>query len=196
MATQAICCGECSWPIPVEIWNREEGTRCPGCSRRVSALVFPAVEGRRAGALPEAVIADTEASCFYHPLSRAAVPCDECGRFLCSLCDIEIDARHLCPVCFQSGVRSNKLEVVETQRTMYDTVALVLATFPGLLLWPAIAAAPAALWIIVRRWRAPGSVVPRTRIRFYLAALFAVAEIGLLAFVIRLFIQGFQAGPR
>jgi hypothetical protein len=39
-------------------------------------------------------------------------------------------------------------------------------------------------------------VVPRTRIRFYLAALFALAEIGLLAFVIRLFIQGFQAGRR
>jgi DNA-directed RNA polymerase subunit RPC12/RpoP len=193
---QAICCGECSWPVPVEGWNRDEGTRCPGCSQRIDVMVFPAIEGKPAGALPEALIADTEASCFYHPSSRAAVPCDECGRFLCSLCDIQIDARHLCPVCFQSGVRSNKLEVAETQRTMYDTIALVLATLPGLLFWPAIVTAPAALWVIVRRWRAPGSVVPRTRIRFYLAALFALGEIGLLAFVIMLFIKSFQSGRR
>jgi hypothetical protein len=191
---EAICCGECSWPVPVEAWNRDEGVRCPGCSHRVDALVFPAIEGRRAGALPEAVIAETEAACFYHPSSRAAIPCDECGRFLCSLCDIEIDGRHLCPICFESGVRGNKLEVAETQRTMYDTVALAMATLPALLLWPAILAAPAALFVIVRRWRAPGSVVPRTRIRFYLAALFALGEIGFFVFLIRLFIQ--QAARR
>jgi hypothetical protein len=190
---EAICCGECSWPVPVDNWNREEGLRCPGCSQRVEAIVFPAVEGRRLGALPEAVIADTEASCFYHPSSRAAVPCDECGRFLCSLCDIEIDSRHLCPQCFQAGVRSNKLEIVETQRTMYDTIALVLA-IPGLLVSPAIITAPWALWIVVRRWRAPRSVVPRTRIRFYLAALLALGEIVFLGFIIRLFIQ--QAARR
>ena len=47
---------------------------------------------------------------------------------------------------------------------------------PALLIWPAIVGAPAALYVIVRRWRAPGSVVPRTRIRFYLAALFALGE--------------------
>ncbi len=191
---EAICCGECSWPVPADSWNREEGLRCPGCSQRVEAIVFPAVEGRPQGTLPEAVIADTEASCFYHPLSRAAVPCDECGRFLCSLCDIEIDSRHLCPQCFQAGVRGNKLEIVETRRTMYDSIALALATLPGLLFWPAIVTAPAALWIIVRRWRAPGSVVPRTRIRFYLAAFFALGEIGLVGYIVRLFIQ--QAARR
>jgi hypothetical protein len=191
---EAICCGECSWPVPVDAWNREEGLRCPGCGQRVDANVFPAIETRRSGALPEAVIADTEASCFYHPSSRAAVPCDECGRFLCSLCDIEIDGRHLCPMCFQSGVRSNRLEVVETQRTMYDTIALTLATLPALLFWPAIVTGPAALWVTFRRWRAPGSVVPRTRIRFYLAVLFGLAEIVFFVFIISLFIQ--QAARR
>lgn len=184
MAVQAISCGECSWPVPVEFWNRDEGVRCPGCGEKVQVAVFPAVERTRAGALPEAVIMDTEASCFYHPESRAAVPCDECGRFLCHLCDIEIDARHLCPVCFQAGVASNRLEIAETRRTMYDTVALVLATFPALLFWPAIFGAPAALFVIFRRWASPGSIVPRTRFRFYLAALFALAEIAGIGFLI------------
>ena len=67
---------------------------------------------------------------------------------------------------------------------MYDTIALALATVPALLFWPVIATAPAALWIVVRRWRAPGSIVPRTRIRYYLAALFALAEMAGAGFVI------------
>lgn len=179
-----ICCGACSWPVPVEAWNREEGVRCPVCGEKIQTVVFPAIERKRTGAQPEAVITETEASCFYHPASRAVIPCDECGRFLCSLCAIEIDARHLCPVCFQSGLASNKLEAAETRRTMYDSVALALATFPALLFWPAIVTAPAALFVIVRRWRAPGSLVPRTRIRFYLAALFALAEITGAGFLI------------
>src|SRR6185437_16399590 len=180
---QAISCGECSWPIAAELWN-QDGARCPGCRRKIDVAVFPAMERMRAGALPQAIAAETEASCFYHPQSRAAVPCDECGRFLCGLCDIEVDGKHFCPACFESRLISNRLENVETRRTMYDTIALALATFPLLLIWPAIISAPAALFVVVRRWRAPISVLPRSRVRYYLAALFAVAEIVGIGFVI------------
>jgi hypothetical protein len=132
---------------------------------------------------------DTEASCFFHAESRAAVPCDQCGRFLCRLCDIEIDHRHLCPNCFQTGLAGSKIETVETSRTMYDTVALALATFPAMLFWPVIVSAPAALYVVVRRWRSPGSLLPRTRVRFYLAALFALAEIAGMAVLIWMLVQ-------
>src|ERR1051325_6049340 len=119
----AIVCGACSFPVSAEAWNREGGVRCPGCGQRVEATVFPAAAGLRSGAAPEPIAAEAEASCFFHPESRAAIPCAECGRFLCNLCDIELDGRHLCPSCFQSGVATNKLVTLETQRTMYDTVA-------------------------------------------------------------------------
>jgi hypothetical protein len=177
MAAPPICCGACSWPVPAEFWNRVEGVRCPSCGKNIRVSVFPAIAGVRGGALPEAIAADSEASCFYHPESRAAVPCDQCGRFLCRLCDIEIEGHHLCPACFQSGVSTRKLKTVETRRMMYDSVALALATLPALMLWPMIVGAPAALWVVFRRWRSPGSIVPRTRIRFYLAAAIALAEI-------------------
>jgi uncharacterized paraquat-inducible protein A len=177
MTAHAISCGGCSWPVPVEGWNRGEDVRCPGCGQKVQVEIFPAIARPTAGALPEAIGAETEASCFYHHESRAAVPCDQCGRFLCRLCDLEIDGRHLCTTCYQSGVSTGKLETLETRRTMYDSVALALATFPALLLSPAVFGAPAALYVVLRRWRAPGSVVPRTRIRFYLAAVLALAEI-------------------
>jgi hypothetical protein len=180
----AICCGTCSWPIPPEAWNRDDVFRCPGCRLRVEVVAFPAIERTRTGPLPEALAADTEASCFYHPESRARVPCDQCGRFLCGLCELEIDGRHLCPVCFQTGVASNQLEVAETSRTMWDSIALATATFPVLLFWPAFIGAPAALFLVIRRWNAPSSILPRTRIRFYLAALFALAEISGIVFLI------------
>ena len=72
---------------------------------------------------------------------------------------------------------------------MYDTVALALATIPAVFLWPVLVTAPAALWVVARRWNAPGSLVSRTRIRFYLAALFALAEIVGAGFLIWAFLR-------
>lgn len=178
MPAQAICCGECSVPVPAESWNRA-GVRCRGCGQTVQVAVFPAIERIRTGALPEAIEIETEASCFYHPSSRAAIPCEECGRFLCRLCEIEIDGRHLCPTCFETGVAANKLNV-ETSRTMYDSIALALAILPTLLTWPVIIGAPAALFVAIRKWHAPGSIVPRTRVRYYLALLFVLVDLGLI----------------
>jgi nitrate reductase NapE component len=179
----AMVCGYCSFPVPPENWNRE-GVRCSGCSQAIQVLAFPALEKSRAGAAPESIAEDSEASCFYHAGSRAAAPCSVCGRFLCNLCDIELDGRHLCPACFQCGVSSNQLETMETRRTLYDTIALSVATFPVLLFWPAVVGAPSALYFVIRRWRAPLSILPRTRIRFVLAAVFAVAEIAAIVFVV------------
>ncbi len=181
-------------PIPAEYWNRGGG-RCRGCGLTTLSAVFPAVEQMRVGALPEAVEAETEASCFYHPGSRAAVPCQQCGRFLCRLCEIDIDGRHLCPRCFETGVSANQLKNIETSRTMYDSIALALATWPILLFWPAIVSAPAALFVVIRRWRAPGSIVPRTRIRYYLAGLFALVEMGLVVLLIYGVVRGLNSIP-
>lgn len=184
MATTEISCGVCALPVPSELWNRGEGARCPGCGQKVQALVFPAIVQNRTGALPQPLGTDEEASCFYHPQSRAAVPCDECGRFLCHLCDLDVDGRHLCPACFEAGLATQKLDTVETRRTMFDTVALALATLPAVLVWPVIVTAPWSLSMVIRRWNAPLSLVPRTRIRFYLAGLFALTEIAGIGFIV------------
>ncbi len=185
----AIVCGACSFPLSAEAWNQDRGARCRGCGQQVFAYAFPAIEQSRAGAAPEAIREDSEASCFFHPDSRAAVPCNECGRFLCNLCDIELDGKHLCSACFQSGFSSNKITTLETRRTMYDTMALALATLPVLLFWPALISAPAAIYLVIRRWRTPLSVVPRTKIRFILAAIFALTEISFVAIGIWAIIQ-------
>ena len=61
---------------------------------------------------------------------------------------------------------------------MYDSIALALATLPVLLIWPAIVTGPVTLFLIFRWWHKPGSIVPRTRVRFYLAALFGLVQTG------------------
>jgi hypothetical protein len=182
-------CAVCSWPVPREFWNRDEGVRCPVCGQTVRVTVFPAIDVLVAGESPQALEIESEASCFYHPQSRAAIVCQECGRFLCALCDLEVEGRHICPRCFESGVSAHKIQTAEPRRVMYDNMALALATLPALLIWPPLIAAPWSLFLVVTRWNAPTSVVPRTKIRFIFAALFAVAELGFLGFVIYMMTQ-------
>ena len=191
-----IACAACSVPVPREFWNREEGVRCRGCGQTVRVSAFPAIDVQVVGAAPEALHGESEASCFYHPQSRAARVCQECGRFLCALCDLEIEGRHICPRCFETGVSAHQIQTAEPRRVLYDNLALALATLPFLLIWPALIAAPWALVLVVTRWNAASSVVPRTKIRFLLAALFAVAEIGFIAFIIYTLTHVNFRGPR
>jgi hypothetical protein len=195
MAADEIACAGCSFALPKELWNREEAVRCPWCSQQVQVRVFPAIHRTHAGMAPEALQTETEASCFYHPQSRAFIPCQECGRFLCSLCDLEVEGRHICPRCFESGLSAHKIETAEPRRVMYDSMALAMATLPAFMIWPALIGAPWTLFLVIRRWNAPSSVVPRTKIRFILAALFAVAEIGFLVFMIYMMTQVALKGP-
>jgi uncharacterized paraquat-inducible protein A len=183
MTANAIACGACFYPIPPEDWNREDGARCPNCHQRVRVLVFAAMNSNATGTLPAALQGEAEASCFYHPQNRAAQVCGECGRFLCNLCELDVDGRAVCPRCFEQA------GPVVTHRTMHDTTALALSTFP-VLFWPAaFVGAPWALFLVVRRWSTPLSIVPRTKIRFILAALFALSEISFAVFVVYMLTQ-------
>jgi hypothetical protein len=108
---------------------------------------------------------------------RAVVPCSECGRFLCALCDIEFNGRHLCPQCLEVGEKKHKMKSLETQRVLYDEIALTLAIIPVIFIWPTVITAPMSLFIAIRHWRSPLSIIPRTKIRFILAILLSGLQI-------------------
>jgi hypothetical protein len=164
-------------PIAQEAFNRDTFEACPNCESLLQAHVFPAASRSSTVTSADAALIAGESSCFYHPHKPAVIACESCGRFLCGLCDVEFGDQHLCPSCLQSGRQTRKLHTLENQRTLYDGIALTLATVP-ILMWPlTFITAPAALFIVVRHWRSPLSVVPRTRVRYVLAALFAIAQI-------------------
>lgn len=188
-ASQVLRCAACAQPLPVEPESGERTEVCRGCGASTRVAVFPARGRTPAGLAPEPIESENEASCFYHPRNRASLPCQECGRFLCHLCELRADGRSVCPVCFAAGLRTRKLVEFETRRTNYDTIALAL-TAPAIFIWPAIVSAPAALFMAIRYWNSPrGGVLKRTRVRCYLAVLLAVAEIAGLGAVIALIVR-------
>jgi hypothetical protein len=140
--------------------------------------VFPAAFRELArGTAGESLLADDEASCFYHPKKKAVIPCEACGRFLCALCDIEFNGRHLCPSCLETGKRKHKIKNLEKHRTLYDSIALALAVYPMLFFWPTLFTAPAACFVGVRYWNAPRSIISRSKVRFIAAFVLAGLQI-------------------
>jgi len=141
--------------------------------------VFPAfLEGPRAGHAGEALRIDEHSGCFFHPERRAVVPCAECGRFLCALCDLEIGGRHLCPTCLEAGRKRVSLDVFRTQHVRWDNIALMLATLPVVTLvgwYFSIFTAPAAIFISFWKWKTPSqAIVPYSRGRFVVAIIVAL----------------------
>ena len=99
------------------------------------------------------------------------------GRFLCALCDLDFNGRHLCPACLQSGKKKGDLPELENRRTIYDSAALSMALLP-LIIWPVtLVTAPLALYYAIVSFFRPSSLIPRTRIRTWLALVIALLQI-------------------
>jgi hypothetical protein len=118
-----------------------------------------------------------EASCFYHADNRAVVACDACGRFLCSVCDVDLDDLHLCPTCLRQGRRKGSIAALENERMLYDGIALRLAIYPIFFVWPTLLTAPAVIWVVLWYWRTPGSLVRSMRWCGIVAILLALLQI-------------------
>jgi len=140
--------------------------------------VFPAhFQPAGTGAAAEAILEAGVSSCFYHEQKKAVVPCDACGRFLCALCDLDFNGRHLCPACLQAGKKKGDLPELENRRTIHDSAALTTALLP-LLIWPVtLITAPLATFLAIRSFFRPSSLIPRTRIRSWLALVLGLLQI-------------------
>jgi DNA-directed RNA polymerase subunit M/transcription elongation factor TFIIS len=171
-------CPKCQAYLPPRADNRLELFACPGCGSQVAAATFPALYRPTAtGRAGETLLADSDAGCFYHPQKKATVVCDHCGRFLCALCDVAFVGEHLCPPCIAAGRKNARFKELDRQRILYDNVALGLATLP-LLVWPfTFVTAPMALFIAMRYWNHPKSIVRGSRLTALLAILIAAAQV-------------------
>ncbi len=193
MQETVLTCGVCDAPIPFEAVNGAAPVLCRQCGAHVEAVAYPALfRELTAGTSGERVLFDDESSCFYHPKKRAVVPCDLCGRFLCALCDVELNDQHLCPSCIDAGKSKGKMEHLENKRTRYDRVALALALLPIVFFIPmiyfVIFTAPAALFVTVRHWRTPLSPVRPWRWRFVLAFLIGILQISAIGIFITMIV--------
>ena len=184
-----LVCDKCRTSLTGAVVNTGEPVACPGCHAPLLAQVFPALfRPVAAGKAAENILSDEEASCFYHPAKKAVVPCGRCGRFLCTLCDIDLGGnQHFCPGCVATARQNNETNpqavALPVQRRMnHDQLALFLAAAPLALVFTVyftLFTAPAALFLAIRYWNEPRrALVPRSRARVVAAALIALLEIG------------------
>jgi hypothetical protein len=183
MPEAALSCPQCRAVWPADPAALTALTGCPVCHARVQIEVFPAFTRPAAvGTVGEAIVIEGEAACFFHPQKRATVPCGICGRFLCALCDLELNGQHVCPSCLESGRKKGQLEHLDTRRTLYDSAALTFALIGPLLCGVGtIVLAPLAIGVAIYGWRKPGSLISRSRFRAVLAIVLAAIELVLVA---------------
>ena len=160
-------------------FNTDNVVPCPRCGTGTMIEVYPAmfhpIGNTSAG---EQIVSAEEAACFYHPQKKASIPCDSCGRFLCALCDVELNGQHICPNCLQSGKKKGRIKNLENERTLYDHIALMLSLLPMVLFFITIITAPIALFLSIRHWKSPTSIVPRhSRMRFVIAIILSLSQI-------------------
>jgi hypothetical protein len=173
-----IACPRCHGELGPPVWNAGGLVPCPGCSAALRADVFPAARRPAPpGDAGELLVTETEAGCYAHPRKKAVRVCARCGRFMCGLCDIELNGEHLCPPCLDRGAAAGRIAGLENRRVCYDKVALYTALLSNFFIYSVVFAAPAVLFMVVRYWKQPISVVSTSRFRFVLAAGIAVLQL-------------------
>ncbi len=178
-------CDKCQTPLPGAVVNTLTPVACPACRTALIVQVFPAfLRPVTRGRASEALASQEDAGCFYHPHKKAVVPCEDCGRFLCALCDLEIDGRHVCPSCVEIARQAGKSLHTGNERVLHDQVAASVVLI-GMFVGVSPITAPVALFMVIRYWNEPKrSPVPRSRSLLVVAGLLALLQIaGWLVFL-------------
>ena len=181
-----LSCLKC-WSLLPAHAAREGTSTCASCGSVWSIDVFPALFDPPASLRKEELeLADGEASCFHHATKRAVTSCSRCGRFLCALCSLELAGETWCATCLSTGASKNTVQSLESRRVLWDSVALSIALLPLVTLigfYFFILTAPAAIFVALRYWKRPGSLLPRTKARFVWTIGVALVELGLWSFM-------------
>lgn len=176
----SIDCPKCGHALNENVVESTSLAQCNTCGVQLRAEVFPAIDRQReTGIINETVITGSEAGCFYHPDKKALTHCAICGRFLCALCDLEINDQHLCAACLAIGQKRNTIVNLENHRILYDKIALFLSIVPfTFILWFfSIITIPATIFVVIRYWKTPCSIMSASKLRFVLAFIFASIQI-------------------
>jgi hypothetical protein len=94
------------------------------------------------------------------------------------LCDLELDAKHYCASCLESAKEKNKIASIENRRHLYDVTAFQLALLGFLIFYLSVVTAPAAIYMAIKYWKSPSSIVRgRSRWRLYAAVIIGSLQI-------------------
>jgi len=180
-----IRCPACNVALDKETGHLEELSPCPACGALLQIEIFPALNRRiEQGKAAESLLVDDDSSCFYHPTKKAVVCCEGCGRFLCSLCQVELENCNLCPSCLEGGREGDLPRLLHNRHFLHGEVALALSIFPLLFIFPTIVTAPAVLFYVIWFWKDYSGVLSQQRLKMILAFLLASSQVLLWILII------------
>ena len=182
---------------PLEILPRDRNTPdrvCGHCGARQLQFIYPAACGAaQDGYTPELLVEG--ASCFYHADVAADRPCDDCGRFVCTLCVIHMPepASHpadfpasICPTCLAHRIEEEHVnpqwDLYRSTYPRHDFTAQILAVVP-ILLFPLFALVPVASGIVLYLAFRFGWTT-RTPVRRYRGHMVAAAIVAVITLTI------------
>lgn len=162
-------------PLPQHPWVRGYGDR--SSKYRHDVRLFPACIRERNIVRADAVLAAGQSSCFFHPKLGATAICEVSGRMICDLCKTEWNGRTVSFEALQRLLEQGGAVAKGRARIRWDEIALALAVLPVIFIFPTMITAPAALVICAVHWRkGPTSIVRRSRWRYWVAGMLALAQ--------------------
>lgn len=161
-------------------------TPCGGCGVAQRYELFPSYAAPPPPSRPgETLLSDEEAACAFHAKKRADSACQRCGLFVCALCALDVNGERICPRCLETGVKKGKLTDLESHRFLYDRLALLLVTYPLLIFYFTLVTAPISLFVAIRWWNAPRSIVrPGRRTQIAAVVLASLELLGWAALIV------------
>ena len=189
-----VRCASCQTPLTDKIFHGNSATECGFCARTIRAFLLPKLYQTGATALPSLPVeapTEGEAACFYNPHRKATKVCGHCGVFVSDSWAAQWGNETVCLKCLEQLRTKNVDQRFEAGRKLWDNIALGLIVVPFVIaflllctvigyvfsimvLMLTIFTAPAAIFISLRYWNAPRSLVPRGRLRLITALLLSV----------------------
>ena len=172
-------CQKCRGAIP-DAGTDGTRVRCPHCGS--FSWFYPAVlSSVEKGAAAEVLVSEEHAACFNHPAKTATMHCDECGVFMCSLCDISVEGKHLCPKCFESGRKT--FSTMRPDSFLYDTLLLYITALSFLICYLSFITAPFTLAASIFYWKKVKTPYARGRWRLVVVMILSLVQL-IVAFVL------------
>lgn len=172
-----VNCENCQAILPLGDLLGDAPVSCPNCGKKILVDLFPAVlSSFRKGEKAETIMESAHSSCLNHPDKAAVTICEECGAYLCSLCDLEVEGRHICPNCLKNS--KEKIKSLKTDAVLYDDIVLSVSVISFVLFYFAILSAPFVIVYSIMKWNKVN--VPyrrRSKLRFLIAISISILQL-------------------
>lgn len=181
---------------PDQAFRNETPANCKACGKRLKAFLLPSLYQNLLAPppLPAEPPQPGEAVCFYDSNRRATKSCSHCGVFISDNWAALWGSETVCLKCLGDLRKKGEDKRFQASRTLWDNITLTLSLgpwfiavlllltivgymFSAMALMLTLFTAPIAIFVGLRHWNAPRSLVPRSRLRLVSGVVFAVLQV-------------------